>query len=156
MKSLLDVADNLERAAGSVTDESLKGLGSDGEPLTAEQSSKLLNGLLEGVHLTDRILVQASLQHMHFTIWITLLVMTYSLLWKQALKQNGVEKFSPLGQKFDPNMHSALFQIPDAEKEAGTVVVVTKVGLYSTVLCQGLLNLQSACCHKLFSRHYVI
>lgn len=45
----------------------------------------------------------------------------------QALKQNGVEKFSPLGDKFDPNMHSALFQIPDAEKEAGTVVVVTKV-----------------------------
>ncbi len=45
----------------------------------------------------------------------------------QALKQNGVEKFSPLGDKFDPNMHSALFQIPDAEKEAGTVVIVTKV-----------------------------
>lgn len=61
MKSLLDVADNLERAAGSVTDESLKGLGSDGKPLTAEQSSKLLNGLLEGVHLTDRILLQAGI-----------------------------------------------------------------------------------------------
>lgn len=54
-----------------------------------------------------------------------------SLLWKQALKQNGVEKFSPLDQKFDPNMHSALFQIPDADKEAGTVVVVTKVRLSS-------------------------
>lgn len=62
VKSLLDVADNLERAAGSVTDESLKGLGSDGKPLTAEQSSKLLNGLLEGVHLTDRILLQARIQ----------------------------------------------------------------------------------------------
>lgn len=60
MKSLLDVADNLERAAGSVTDESLQGLASDGKPLTAEQCNKLLNGLLEGVHLTDRILVQAS------------------------------------------------------------------------------------------------
>ena len=45
----------------------------------------------------------------------------------QALKQNGVEKFSPLGDKFDPNVHSALFQIPDADKDAGTVVVVTKV-----------------------------
>ena len=32
-----------------------------------------------------------------------------------------------MGQKFDPNMHSALFQIPDVEKEAGTVIVVTKV-----------------------------
>ena len=49
----------------------------------------------------------------------------------QALKQNGVEKFSPLGAKFDPNMHSALFELPDAEKEAGTVIVVTKVGLLS-------------------------
>ncbi|DBA93153.1 hypothetical protein WJX79_000436 [Trebouxia sp. C0005] len=103
VKSLLDVADNLERAAGSVTDQSLQGLNSDGKALTAQQSSKLLKGLLEGVHLTDRILVQ-------------------------ALKQNGVEKFSPLGAKFDPNMHSALFQIPDAQKEAGTVVVVTKSG----------------------------
>lgn len=54
----------------------------------------------------------------------------------QALKQNGVEKFSPLGQKFDPNQHSALFQIPDAEKEAGTVVVVTKVKLLHAVSLQ--------------------
>lgn len=59
VKSLLDVADNLERAAGSVTDQSLQGLSGDGKALTKQQSSKLLNGLLEGVHLTDRILVQA-------------------------------------------------------------------------------------------------
>ena len=58
VKSLLDVADNLERAAGSVTDQSLQGINSDGKALTAKQSSKLLKGLLEGVHLTDRILVQ--------------------------------------------------------------------------------------------------
>ncbi len=58
VKSLLDVADNLERAAGSVTDQSLQGLNSNGKALTAKQSSKLLKGLLEGVHLTDRILLQ--------------------------------------------------------------------------------------------------
>lgn len=58
VKSLLDVADNLERAAGSVTDQSLQGINSDGKALTAKQSSKLLKGLMEGVHLTDRILVQ--------------------------------------------------------------------------------------------------
>ena len=60
VKSLLDVADNLERAAGSVTDQSLQGLNADGKALTAKQSSKLLKGLMEGVHLTDRILVQVS------------------------------------------------------------------------------------------------
>ena len=45
----------------------------------------------------------------------------------QALKQNGVEKFSPVGEQFDPNKHAALFQIPDADKEPGTVLAVTKV-----------------------------
>ena len=57
----------------------------------------------------------------------------------QALKQNGVEKFSPLGRKFDPNLHSALFQIPDAAKEAGTILVVTKVRfLLDVLICSAL------------------
>jgi hypothetical protein len=46
----------------------------------------------------------------------------------QVFKQNGVEQYNPVGQKFDPNLHNALFEVPDAEKEAGTVAVVTKVG----------------------------
>ena len=169
------MADNLERAAGSVTDQSLKGLGSDGKPLTAEQSSKLLGGLLEGVHLTDRILVQASASIEHELVtadlgnWVCSLLFPFSLIFMlasstfllrssasllrlQALKQNGVEKFSPLGQKFDPNLHSALFQIPDAEKEAGTVVVVTKVITPVLYLCDVfrwilLLLLLQTCCH---------
>lgn len=58
VKSLLDVADNLERAAGSITDQSLEGLSSEGKSLTASQSKKLLKGLLDGVTLTDRILIQ--------------------------------------------------------------------------------------------------
>lgn len=137
MKSLFDVADNLERAAGSVTDQSLKGLTSDGQKLTTSQTSKLLKGLLDGVTLTDRILIQAwAVLRMLVTTWHPASLVAVPLpcmpsayqrsLW-QALKQNGVEKFSPLGDKFDPNIHSALFQLPDPEKEAGTVVVVTKV-----------------------------
>lgn len=45
----------------------------------------------------------------------------------QALKQAGVAKFKSLGEKFDPNMHSALFEMPDPSKEPGTVGAVTKV-----------------------------
>lgn len=45
----------------------------------------------------------------------------------QALKQHGVEKFTSLGEKFDPNMHSALFEMPDPSKEPGTVGAVSKV-----------------------------
>jgi molecular chaperone GrpE len=46
-----------------------------------------------------------------------------------VFKQNGVEQFNPVGQKFDPNMHNALFEVPDGSKEAGTVAVVTKVNM---------------------------
>lgn len=55
------------------------------------------------------------------------LVMTYTELHKVFTK-HGLEKEDPLGQKFDPNFHEALFQIPDPQKEKGTVAVVQKVG----------------------------
>ena len=47
----------------------------------------------------------------------------------QAFRLNGVEPFRPEGEKFDPNQHEALFQLPDRSKEPGTVGVVTKVRL---------------------------
>lgn len=53
----------------------------------------------------------------------------------QALRENGVEKFSPEGQKFDPNLHDALFELPDPSKEPGTVGAVTKVRISFCCLC---------------------
>ena len=44
----------------------------------------------------------------------------------QALRENGVEKFRPEGDKFDPNLHEALFELPDPKQEPGTVGAVTK------------------------------
>jgi len=46
----------------------------------------------------------------------------------QVFKKFGVEKFDPLNEKFDPNRHYALFQIPDPSKPSGTVAAVVKVG----------------------------
>jgi molecular chaperone GrpE len=46
----------------------------------------------------------------------------------QVLKKQGVEQFNPEGDKFDPNLHNALFEVPDGTKEAGVVAVVTKRG----------------------------
>lgn len=46
----------------------------------------------------------------------------------QVLKQHGVERYDPLGQPFDPNLHNALFDVPDTTKEHNTVAMVTKVG----------------------------
>jgi molecular chaperone GrpE len=44
------------------------------------------------------------------------------------LGRYGVKKLEPLGNKFDPNMHEALFEVPDETKPNGTVVQVVEDG----------------------------
>ncbi|HWG05126.1 MAG TPA: nucleotide exchange factor GrpE [Beijerinckiaceae bacterium] len=44
------------------------------------------------------------------------------------LARYGVKKLEPAGQKFDPNMHEALFEVPDESVPAGTVVQVVEAG----------------------------
>ncbi len=39
-----------------------------------------------------------------------------------------MERYDPaIGQPFDPNLHSALFDVPDPTKENNTIAIVTKV-----------------------------
>jgi molecular chaperone GrpE len=66
----------------------------------AEASVK---ALIEGVELTERELAK-------------------------ALEKNGVRQFSPQGEKFDPNVHQAMFEVPDATVPAGSVVQVVQPG----------------------------
>ncbi|XP_024360126.1 grpE protein homolog 2, mitochondrial [Physcomitrium patens] len=99
-KGLLDVADNLGRATGAVP-ENLRKLDS-----TLEDSSgaaKVLITLLQGVEMTEKQL-------------------------QQVFRQNGLEKFESEGKEFDPNYHSAMFELEDETKTPGTVAIVTKVG----------------------------
>lgn len=63
----------------------------------------VLKALLEGVEMTQRGL--------HAT-----------------LEKFGIRVVDPLGQKFDPNLHQALFEVPDTGKESGTVVQVVQQG----------------------------
>jgi molecular chaperone GrpE len=44
------------------------------------------------------------------------------------LARYGVKKLEPLGAKFDPNMHEALYEVPDETKPSGTVVQVMEEG----------------------------
>ena len=44
------------------------------------------------------------------------------------LARHGVRKMEPQGQKFDPNMHEALFEIPDESVPTGTVAQVVEDG----------------------------
>jgi molecular chaperone GrpE len=62
-----------------------------------------LNALIEGVELTERSLLN-------------------------TLEKNGVKKFDPAGQKFDPNFQQAMYEVPDASVPSGTVVQVVQTG----------------------------
>mmetsp|Transcript_530 Transcript_530/g.692 ORF Transcript_530/g.692 Transcript_530/m.692 type:complete len:273 (-) Transcript_530:287-1105(-) len=46
----------------------------------------------------------------------------------KAFAKNGLTKFGEAGEKFDPNLHEALYEYPDPAKEEGTVGQVMKVG----------------------------
>src|SRR6266567_2759580 len=62
-----------------------------------------LKALIEGVELTERSL-------------------------HNTLEKNGVRKFDPSGEKFDPNFQQAMYEVPDPSVPAGTVVQVVQAG----------------------------
>nr|WP_314090461.1 nucleotide exchange factor GrpE [uncultured Shinella sp.] len=45
-----------------------------------------------------------------------------------ALERHGVRKLEPVGEKFDPNFHQAMFEVPNAEVPNNTVVQVVQDG----------------------------
>jgi molecular chaperone GrpE len=46
----------------------------------------------------------------------------------KVLEKHGVRKFEPHGEKFDPNLHQAVFEVPDPSLPAGTVAQVMQAG----------------------------
>jgi len=45
-----------------------------------------------------------------------------------TLERHGVKKIEPAGQKFDPNFHQAMFEVPNPEIPANTVIQVVQDG----------------------------
>jgi molecular chaperone GrpE len=45
-----------------------------------------------------------------------------------VLDKNGVRKFEPQGEKFDPNVHQAMYELDDPSVPAGTVAKVVQAG----------------------------
>jgi molecular chaperone GrpE len=97
-KDMLDVADNLQIAL-----EAVEKSGAVKHMESDTPEAKALKSLYEGLVLTNKL--------------------TMSVLTK-----NNVEKIEALGVKFNPNFHEALFEVPAADKEPGTVAVVMKDG----------------------------
>src|SRR5580692_11460268 len=70
---------------------------------TRAEADPILKALIEGVELTERSLLN-------------------------TLEKNGVKKFDPSGEKFDPNFQQAMYEVPDPSVPAGTVVQVVQAG----------------------------
>lgn len=62
-----------------------------------------LTALIEGVEMTERELLN-------------------------QLDKHGVKKLDPMGQKFDPNFHQAMFEVPNPNVPNNTVVQVVQAG----------------------------
>jgi molecular chaperone GrpE len=46
----------------------------------------------------------------------------------KVMEKHGITRIEPLGQKFDPNLHQAIMEIPDASVPSGTVAQVMQPG----------------------------
>ncbi|MBX9777822.1 MAG: nucleotide exchange factor GrpE [Xanthobacteraceae bacterium] len=69
-----------------------------------ETANPAIKTLLDGVELTERELLK-------------------------VLEKHGVKKFEPKkGDKFDPNLHQAMYELPDPSQPAGTVAQVVQPG----------------------------
>jgi molecular chaperone GrpE len=47
---------------------------------------------------------------------------------ERLLEKNGITRITALGEKFDPNRHQAMFEVPKADAAPGTVVEVVQEG----------------------------
>ncbi|MFC4624678.1 nucleotide exchange factor GrpE [Daeguia caeni] len=72
-------------------------------PTDALETDSNLKALAEGVEMTERAMLQ-------------------------TLERHGVTKLEPEGQKFDPNFHQAMFEVPNPDLPSNTVVQVVQAG----------------------------
>ena len=93
---------NFARDMLAVSDDLRRAL--DAIPAEARETADAgLKALMEGVELTERSMLS-------------------------ALERHGVTRLSPAGQKFDPNFHQAMFEVPNPDVPNNTVVEVVQDG----------------------------
>jgi molecular chaperone GrpE len=92
---------NFARDVLSVSDNLARAL--DAVPQETRASSDAMEALYQGVELTQREL-------------------------QTAMERHGIKQIEPLDEKFDHNLHQAMFEIESADSEPGTVVQVVQAG----------------------------
>lgn len=68
-----------------------------------DQADPVVKSHIEGVELTERELMK-------------------------VMEKHGIKRFDPQGQKFDPNLHQAMLEVPDPSVPSGTVAQVMQPG----------------------------
>jgi molecular chaperone GrpE len=74
-----------------------------GGPELRESADAHVTALLDGIELTEREL-------------------------NKVMEKHGIRKLEPQGEKFDPHLHQAMYEVPDASVPAGSVVQVIQPG----------------------------
>ncbi|CAI4036524.1 hypothetical protein SMKI_15G3710 [Saccharomyces mikatae IFO 1815] len=49
-------------------------------------------------------------------------------VFENTLRKHGIEKLDPMGEPFDPNKHEATFELPQPDREPGTIFHVQQLG----------------------------
>src|ERR1700675_4179873 len=119
LRTLAEMENLRKRTEREVTDARLYGVASfardvlgvadnirralEAVPAEALANAQAMKVLVDGVELTERELLK-------------------------ALEKNGVRQFTPHGEKFDPNVHQAMYEVPDPSVPAGSIVQVMQPG----------------------------
>lgn len=86
----------------AAADNMHRALGAIGPELRDAADAKV-KAFIEGVEITERELLK-------------------------TLEKNGVKKFSPQGEKFDPNVHQAMYEVQTSDQPPGQVAQVIQAG----------------------------
>jgi molecular chaperone GrpE len=92
---------NFARDVLNVSDNLRRAL--ESVPEGAEAENEALKTLRDGIDMTERELLS-------------------------VFERHGIEQISPMGEKFDHNAHQAMFKVPGANAEPGTIVQVVQTG----------------------------
>jgi molecular chaperone GrpE len=120
LRTLAEMENLRRRTEREVTDSRLYGIASFARDILAvadnmdralqaldheirEKVDAGVKALLDGVELTEREL-------------------------HKVLEKHGVKKFEPKGEKFDPNLHQAMYEVADGAARPGTVAQVVQAG----------------------------
>ena len=94
----------------------------------AELKDRLLRMLAEAENLKKRTQREVADARKYAVTGFARDMLTVGDNFARALEKHGVKKLEPEGERFDPNLHQAMFEVPNADVPNGTVVQVMQAG----------------------------